>query len=78
MPCPTATEAAQKKQKGPGPPEKKRKSSHDCPDGCNDCRAMLSAKLQQLARAINEGSLGTNGSREKPIEAKDLEALIQD
>lgn len=81
MPCPTSTEAAHGSASassaaaaaGP-PPEKKQKRAEGCADGCKDCQAKLSAKLQKLAEAINAGSLvGGNGNK---VEAKDLENLL--
>jgi 6-pyruvoyl-tetrahydropterin synthase len=79
MPCPTSTEAAHGSAAsasaaaaGP-PPEKKQKRTDGCDDGCKDCQAKLSAKLQQLAKAINAGTLGGSGSK---VEAKDLEDLL--
>ena len=79
MPCPTSTEAAHGSASvssaaaaGP-PPVKKQKRSEECGDGCKDCQAKLSAKLQQLAEAINAGTLGGNGNK---VDSKDLEDLL--
>ena len=78
MPCPTSTEAAHGSASVSSaaaglPPVKKQKRPEECGDGCKDCQAKLSAKLQQLAEAINAGSLGGNKNK---VDAKDLEDLL--
>lgn len=76
MPCPSAPGS----HGSSGPPEKKQRvdsanSRTGYADGCKDCQVKLSEKLQQLAKAINAGSIGVGNGR-KNVEAADLEALL--